>query len=75
MSRIQEQSADLARSHAWQYIRNNWHTSQWKAIPDEHRIPLGFPSNLGMYNGNLCTRAGSETMQAAIQWLNRTRKA
>lgn len=63
-----------AQTAAWAYIVGNWHTPSWKRIPDNHRIAANIPPSVGMYNGNLCTQAGADTMRRAVIWLNRDRK-
>lgn len=63
-----------AQAQAWQYITRSWHTVAWTRIPDQHRTALGISSNVGMYNGNLCTQAGADSMRRAVLWLNRSRQ-
>lgn len=55
---------------AWSYITNNWNVTTWHAIPENVKSVLNLDSRLGMCNGMLVSKNGSDGMREFITRLN-----
>jgi hypothetical protein len=60
----------MSSMQAWKFIIDNLSSAKWIPIPEEVKGVLHLDSRVGLYNGMLVSKQGSQGMEEFIKRMN-----